>query len=129
MVQGISNFFISRLSHAQRQLLIDHIDGEVAIMGDSKTRRSLLKFGLLKPLPPNSPRPRYTALTVLGRHALSIILSQYAETLVRAGYLERPIDVLARLHQTGALSKPDTAMVSSQSDQMATLEEKGKKIP
>jgi hypothetical protein len=50
--------------------------------------RSLIDQGLLQTSPPQAVRPRITILTELGRMALAAILAEYADTLVRAGFMD-----------------------------------------
>lgn len=94
---------IRRLTSFQRNLLIDHIDGEVdVVMNDAHlvgVRNSLIKVGLLRGATNNTIRPRATVLTERGRMAVGMILGDYADALVRAGLLlqENPLAVLQRL--------------------------------
>jgi hypothetical protein len=100
-----SKTFVHNLSTAQRDLLIRHIDRavDVVICDQPRSREALLKTGLLKPeLPGPQPKPRRTVLTEKGRRAVAMILAEYAEALVAAGYLEAyqeetPMQVLQRL--------------------------------
>lgn len=98
----ISDATIRKLSSYQRALLIDHIDGQVAVrLVDNlvMARKALIDAGLLKGVPVNTARPRYTSLTERGRMAVAMILGDYADALVRAGLLaqENPLNVLRQL--------------------------------
>lgn len=88
----LSDSSIRRLSITQREMLIAHIDREVDIVVAAPhlipSRTALMNLGLLRRHPANAIRPRQTALTEAGRHAVSVILGDYADALVRAGYLE-----------------------------------------
>lgn len=81
------------LSISQREMLIAHIDVPVDIdvseYANFPVRRSLFKMKLLQPHPIGAIRPRQTALTTAGRHAVAVILADYADALVRAGLLEQ----------------------------------------
>jgi hypothetical protein len=97
----LTDHAIRRLKPAQRELLVDHIDGavELAVSYMVQTRASLLKAGLLRGHPVGTARPRQTVLTEAGRHAVGVILGDAADSLVRAGLLEQdnPLAVLRRL--------------------------------
>lgn len=84
---------VRRMTELQRNLLIDHIDGpiDVALNNSAlvQTRLALLKTDLLRGAPQGSIRPRRTALTERGRMVLAILLGHYADSLIRAGMLER----------------------------------------
>jgi hypothetical protein len=76
----------------QRNMLVDHIDGPVDMtLTDPRViqgRNTLIDQGLLQTSPPQAARPRITILTELGRMALAAILAEYADALVRAGFME-----------------------------------------
>ena len=86
----VSRSLLQRLTASQRQMLVDHIDGQVGIILDKSnvTRISLVNLKLLKYSPQNQPKPRFTALTENGRMALCMILADCADTLVQCGILE-----------------------------------------
>lgn len=101
----ISDATIRKLSSYQRGLLIDHIDGQVAVrLVDNlvMARKALIDAGLLIGIPANTARPRYTSLTERGRMAVAMILGDYADALVRSGLLEQenPLNVLRQLQAT-----------------------------
>ena len=84
-----------KMSIAQRDLLIAHIDGpQPAAVKEGPTRHSLMDRKMLKSCDRNgSPRNRtlpihYTAITDLGRDTMAEILAEYAEALIKAGCLE-----------------------------------------
>ena len=114
----ISDQDIRNFSTQQHAFLLSHIDSQVEInVGDhaaGHTRNSLLRLGLLRVDPRDAVRPRYTVLTPIGRHAVGVILGDYADALVAAGLLaldqasenERPIDALRRLKETASQALP-----------------------
>jgi hypothetical protein len=114
----ISDGDIRNFSTQKRVLLLSHIDRAVEInVGDTptgQTRNSLLTLGLLRVEPRDAVRPRYTVLTPIGRHAVGVILGDYADALVAAGLLvldqasenERPIDALRRIKETASQALP-----------------------
>lgn len=99
----LSDASIRKLTMLQRNLLIDHIDGEVdVVLSDphkTQTRNAMMVLGLLRGTPSQANRPRATVLTERGRMAVAMILGDYADALVRAGLLEQenPLLVLQRL--------------------------------
>jgi hypothetical protein len=102
---------IRRLTKAQRDLLIDHVDGEVPVILAnnhyiSTIRNSLMKMGLLKSSTPHTNWPRATLLTERGRLALSMVLADYADALVRAGLFPEPLNALAVLRSLKAGRTP-----------------------
>ena len=103
MPPPLSDYFVRQLTTLQRDMLIDHIDGEIEIVAVhlKNVRNSLIRIGLLAGSPQYSKRPRATILTEPGRQAVGIILGQYADALVRAGLLESPIMVLMQLKTMG----------------------------
>ncbi len=89
---------VRRLSVAQREMLVEHVDRHVPVDNRPgprivQVRTWLVTSGLLKGYPAGAPRPTHTALTDEGRAAVGFILGQYADTLMRTGLLERPLDV------------------------------------
>ena len=91
---------LRNLSIAQRNMLVDHINGPVGIsLTNPRTiqgRNALIAQGLLQ-RSPEPARPHSTVLTELGRMALAAVLDEYAEVLIRAGYLEpQPISEALR---------------------------------
>lgn len=102
----LSDFAIRKLSVAQRNYLISHVqEGRVPVNTGGPTaapRIALSGHGLIRGWPRDVDRPRFTELTEHGRYAASLILGDYADALVAAGYLElpfdeRPLTVLQRL--------------------------------
>jgi hypothetical protein len=83
---------IRKLTIPQRNMLVDHIDGPVDMtLTDPRIiqgRNTLIDQGLLQTSPPQAVRPRITILTELGRMALAAILAEYADALVRAGFMD-----------------------------------------
>lgn len=110
-----SNEEVWRLTRYQRDMMIDHIDGEVAVnVRDPRlvsVRNSLLKIGMLKGATsgPRALRPRATVLTERGRMALAMVLGNYADALVRAGALD-PMAIL--LQRKAAQTRPVSADVA-----------------
>ncbi len=90
----LSNCAIRKLRHAQRASLIRHIDQAVEVdIGDAPhTRLSLISLGLIQGYPIGAVRPRHTVLTEAGRYAAALILGDYADALVAAGFLDFPLD-------------------------------------
>jgi hypothetical protein len=95
------------ISSAQRDVLIDHLDGPCAVVlpgtgiarGDAavaigrrwQTTSRLLMAGYLRGDPGGAARPRRTVMTFAGRAVLAQALAAMAEILVAAGYgLEPP---------------------------------------
>jgi len=103
-----SENFVRQLTSLQRDMLIDHIDGQVVVLANhlKNVRNSLIRIGLLAGWPMHSKRPRATALTEPGRQVVGMILGQYADALVRAGLLDRPLDILQRLKAIGDFPPP-----------------------
>ncbi len=102
---------IRRLSTAQREALLAHIDVRVAVVSSDRrivhTRRSLMSMGLLRGCPTGSIRPVETALTEEGRRAACLILADYADALMRTGFFDMandasPAAVVERLRAGGA---------------------------
>ena len=107
----ISDAAIRKLSSPQRNLLIDHIDGEVDVTVHGahlvQCRNALIAYGLLRGSPIGASRPRATILTDRGRMAVAIILGDCADMLVRAGLdQEAPLQVLQRLKAADTEGKP-----------------------
>lgn len=107
-----------RLSPAQRDLLVEHIDRAVGVYRSNASMvhvaTSLIRLGLLRPEVP-SLRPKYTVLTDLGRGTVANLLATYADALVRAGCMqerETPLQILRRLRVArsgrGAVAKCTT---------------------
>jgi hypothetical protein len=101
----LSDGAIRQLTSLQRDLLIDHIDGEVLLSMANRhlvqVRNALMRNGLLRGSSPHTIRPRGTVLTERGRAAVGMILGDCADALVRAGLLaqENPLQVLRRLKE------------------------------
>lgn len=118
------SFFASivrRLSGAQRELLIEHIDQGCPVLPQQViTRNALLALELIRSTRPLDRHPRRTVLTERGRMVLAMLLGQYADALVKAGYSlmpsgflegqpdETPMQVLERLKAkpTAKISPP-----------------------
>ena len=89
-----------RMSHAQRELLIAHVPAHQPLDNTvskpaadrRRTSRSLIGEDLLR-YETASKRPMFSVLTELGREVAAIVLSEYAEALILAGYtgLESPV--------------------------------------
>lgn len=101
---------VRRLSGTQRELLVDHIDqGAPVRPQQALTRSALLALDLIRSTRPHDRHPRRTVLTEKGRMVLAMLLGQYADALVKAGYAlmpsgfldgqpdETPMQVLERL--------------------------------
>jgi hypothetical protein len=114
----LSDAAIRKLSTHQRNLLIDHIDGEVDVVVSDphkvQCRNALMALGLLRGSPTQAVRPRITVLTERGRMAVAMILGDYADALVRAGLLEQenPLLVLKRL-KAARQPAPTVTMVNA----------------
>ncbi len=90
----LSDMAIRNLRHAQRSMLINHIDQavDIDVRENPQTRLSLIQLGLLRGHPVGAARPRATMLTEGGRYAVGLLLGYYADALVEAGFLEAPLD-------------------------------------
>lgn len=95
---------IRKFTSAQRDMLIDHIDGAVEVFATHlvQARLSLLRHKLLRPHPAGAIRPRQTTLTEEGRRAVGLILGDCADVLVRAGIMEQSSPMQALLALTTA---------------------------
>lgn len=92
-----------RLSHAQRELLIAHVPAHCPVDNTiskpaadrRRTARSLIGEELIR-YETDSERPMFSVLTETGREVVAVVLGDYAEALIRAGYtgLESPIVAL-----------------------------------
>jgi hypothetical protein len=114
-MKPISNSEIRSLSEAKRRILIEHIDGPVPMNRENiyriHTINSLMGAGLLRNAlsgpAPALGRPRALVLTEDGRWAVSLLLADYAEALVRAGCLDaEPLTPLMILQRLKAIRKP-----------------------
>lgn len=99
----VSDGDIRALRTGQREMLLRHVNRpvEVNIHDHPQIRISLLAKGLLRGYPTDAARPRHTVLTEHGRYAACLILGDYADALVAAGFLdfplgERPLAMLQR---------------------------------
>jgi hypothetical protein len=96
MRMKISDTAIRNLSVAQRDYLIRHVAiGRVPVNTGGPTagpRISLSGHGLIRGFPLTADRPRHTELTEHGRYAACLLLGDYADALVLAGFLELPPD-------------------------------------
>lgn len=115
----VTDALVRKLSNAQREHLLQHVDGPVPIIRrDARVDKSYLtgpalhQLGLVIGTPYRSMRPSHTILTESGRDAVAKILANYADALVTAGALDRenlrPLDLVA-LVKTGpkAAQVPD----------------------
>ncbi|MHB8271994.1 hypothetical protein [Bradyrhizobium sp.] len=117
-MKPLSNTEVRALSEPKRRILIEHIDGPVPLSRENifriHTVNALLAAGLLKNALQDysSPvgRPRALVLTESGRHAVSLLLADYADALVRAGCLDAepltPLTPLMILQRLKAIRKP-----------------------
>jgi hypothetical protein len=86
-----------KLSAAQKEYLVDHLDGKRAIANrdahEIRTRGALIARKLIQHKETITSRPTATVLTDKGRDALCAILGEYAEQLMRAQevFLKRPV--------------------------------------
>lgn len=104
------------LSKAQAEMLLEHLDGawvpapiEQGVR--SATRAGLLRIELIR-FEGAKQTPTHTVITEVGRSVLAHVLSNYADALIRAGYLiaeapaiEIPSD-LRRMMPTSVKSAP-----------------------
>lgn len=111
-----------RLSRPQRQILIDHIDRprliRVNIANEMPSLRGMVHDGLLRWAPfhgctpawerGSRSHPTHTLITEEGRYALSAILADYAETLVKLGIKLSVEDIMARALGVPIGTKPVT---------------------
>lgn len=97
-----------KLTHDARDLLLRHINGqyEVAFGERHATRITLVNLGLVQP--ERAHRPTRTMITDKGRLVLSTILANYADALVRAGYLNAVPITLVPLAESAADFSPVT---------------------
>jgi hypothetical protein len=112
----ITDAFVRKVSIAQRQILIEHIDGAVPVVrGDqcrTQTTNALLANGLLRDASHcgvGSSRPRETLLTERGRETVARVLAEYADALSKVMELAdaeiRPLQMLQRLKQMRAATR------------------------
>lgn len=111
----ISDGLVKRLTQHQRDLLVEHIDGEVEIARASHlvpVRNSLMRTGMLKPAQTGTTRPKGTLLTERGRQVVGMILGEAADQLVRAGLLEQldPVQALREIKARGTPVDNATAL-------------------
>ncbi len=100
---------LRNLTTLQRNMLINHLDGEVSVTHhDVVVRNSLVKIGLLRGATSHTTRPRATVLTDRGRMALAMVLGECADALIRAGIMEQesPLQVLLRLKASRSPASP-----------------------
>lgn len=96
------------LSQAQRELLIDHVDGssalEIAVIAGERSgaRKVLIAKRLIRP--DRRERPRSTVITDDGRQVLSWVLAEYADALARAGCVGIATPIAARSAATLVLN-------------------------
>jgi hypothetical protein len=92
-----NNGIAHKLSAAQKEYLVDHLDGERSITNrntnEIRTRGALLSRHFIHHKETITSRPTATVLTDKGRDALCAILGEYAEQLMRAQevFLKRPV--------------------------------------
>ena len=106
---GLSEAYVRSLSQQQRDLVVAHVDGSVDWGDPARThlvsvRNSLMSCGLLLGQGGLKRRPKVTRLSQAGRSALGLILGWYADSLVRAGLGDTPMQVLARMKAGGAFA-------------------------
>jgi hypothetical protein len=83
---------IRRLSHAQCEFLVQHIDSVRPLRQDgheSITRRLMVQHEYIRYEPPNAHRPRGTVLTEFGRQAVCAICDMWLEALLKLHYGEQ----------------------------------------
>lgn len=110
----LTDIAIRKLSAAQREYLIRHVADRVPVNTGGPTagpRIALSGYGLIRGWPYEVHRPRFTELTDHGRYAAALLLGDYTDALVAAGYLEfpldeRPFEVLQRLKAERSQMKP-----------------------
>lgn len=93
----MTDIAIRRMTAAQRDFLLRHVPDRkvpVNLQDAPQTRISLTGLGLIQGYPLNLPgsRPRHTVLTERGRYAAALLLGDYADALVAAGFLDLPLD-------------------------------------
>jgi hypothetical protein len=112
---------IRNLSKYQRDLLIDHIDGELEVsVRDphlTNVRNALMRIGLLRGTTGGTIRPKSTVLTERGRMAVGMVLGDYADALARAGALD-PITLLRQAQARRAQTAPISAEVALESPRL-----------
>lgn len=79
------------LSSAQRDMLIEHVDGIKLIwLGVIRTERATTRNGLIERnlirWNKSTPRPTHTRITDDGRCVLGFVLGAYVDALVSSGY-------------------------------------------
>lgn len=76
------------MTAAMRDLLIEHIDGPIAVVvrGRAALWRAAFKRELICGTVNGEIRPHHSRLTDLGRMTLAKELAHWADVLVRAGY-------------------------------------------
>lgn len=101
------------LTAAQRDMLIEHLDGvEVGIVRKHPVRTriqfSLVQLKLLCFPDPSAKFPMATRITEAGRQRLAATLAAYADALLRVA----KSDLL--MHQTGPIPEPENSLESLQ---------------
>jgi len=126
---------ISELTKAQRNVLLEHIDGPIPLERNGLDRKNsfrihtinyLLGKGLLRNGTHDAftQRPRALCLTEAGREVVAAILAGYAEALIAAGCLEpgflSPLKILERLKtERKSEIQPKTALEPAVSAMLA----------
>ena len=108
-----------RLSRSMRQILVAHVRENQPVdytIGpiEGLFRRAchaLLSRDLIRYDHPQSPRPKFTILTDLGRETVCYVLGEYADGLVTAGVLERPPTIKVRQRRAYSLAPVDDVEV------------------
>ena len=86
---------VKRLSHDQRELLVEHVPGfcpidyRPTVNGRQirQTMQALIRLGLIREDRPGGKHvPTHTKITELGREVVASVLAEYAEALMSAGY-------------------------------------------
>lgn len=113
--RGIAN----SMSAPQRDILLRHIEGPVKVIrAQWSSTEILFRKKLIRDIRPGAPGafPKESVITTLGREVACFILGDYADALIRAGYLER--EVRARI-QPIAPPRPKRAITHEIEAEMA----------
>lgn len=102
------------LRRTERDILIEHVDGSSDVpvqfsVSDRQTARNrLILKGLLRA--DRIDRPRKTIITEDGRQVLAYVLADYAEALVRAGYVGLASPIEPTRPRSIAITEPELAV-------------------